>query len=168
MKTIQDLNKKIWYRTIKVFYIFLVFIFCISSVILLYDELSYNNFTIDSTESIVKIHNLIQPVQKLSKQDLFSDAKKVMDTKGVDKQTALINTLNYYKTKGLEVEGVDIDIELSQLIEEQKVKEENKFIWIKILLSLLISIFLTYVIFFQIFNRAFYYIVLWTLFPKKD
>jgi hypothetical protein len=61
---------------------------------------------------------------KLTEQDLFQDAKKVMEAKGVGEDEALFNTLKYYKTKGLEIEGIDLDAEIQALSPEPV--EEDK------------------------------------------
>ena len=78
------------------------------------------------TEQKIKEIATIKPVvPKLSEQDLFQDAQKVMEAKGLGEDEALFNTLSYYKAKGLEVEWVDLDLEIQALSPEPVAEEKN-------------------------------------------
>ncbi len=71
-------------------------------------------------EKITNMSSAPEPqAQKLTREDLFWDAKKIIEAKWIDKQQALTETLKYYKAKWLEVEGVDIDAELWLELEEE-------------------------------------------------
>lgn len=83
---------------------------------------------LSKTESKIKEIATQQPTQqeqKLTRQDLFDDAKKIVEEKQVDKQTALTETLKYYQAKGLQIEWVDIDVELQGMSPVEETTEEE-------------------------------------------
>jgi hypothetical protein len=56
-----------------------------------------------------------KPITKLTRNDLFWDAKKIVEAKWIDRKAAMTETLKYYKAKGLQVDGLDIDAQLQSM-----------------------------------------------------
>lgn len=148
MKTLSEFNKKAWYRTIKVIYI-MIFIFIIAFWIGSIYEIKINNdqykiinelkYDIEKGANIEEI--------KISYPELQNNLK-------------LINELYYDISNWAKVN------EIKKSYPELNLKPINSSIKNTILL-IVSYILVTYLLFFQIINRVFYYIVLWKLVPKK-
>lgn len=192
MKTIKDLNQKIWYRLLKVVYIFIFCLIIIFLNIFLVEELNMQqkatevlkSLWIETEDTENKVKQDIQQKKSttFSQNEFFKDVNILMRDNNINHDTAFDATLKYYKSKWYNIEWVDIDEELNILSwvwdtptsEELPVKEEKKWfleksLWI-FLNTIVVFVFsgLMYLIFFQWINRVFYYILLGTLRPKND
>ena len=163
MKTIQDLNKKIWYRTIKVFYIFMsVIILWISSFVV------YDIFYSAQVQQKVQADINNSNSKKWDRNTFVQKIKKYSTQYNVSSSEAYDFLLDQANKQGYIIEWVnDSPEQVKSQVRWENIELDirgDSIIWFKMLWLGIIW----YLLFFQIFNRAFYYIVLWTLFPKKD
>jgi len=168
MKTLKELNQKMWYRAIQVVYLSIAFILSIFVLFLSYIALY----------DIQKVQQDISTKQEnIKTKDTFKEHLSILQQdNNLDIDIAYKETLNFYKNNWWTIEWVDIDAELralwittwSQLIE---VTWETSLIFYRKLLIMFYLVCITlglYILFLQVIPRAMYYIIFWTLFPKKD
>ncbi len=167
MKTIKDLNNNMLYRLIKIIYIIFITFVTFFLSITIYDTLSDENiittYFLKSNYSKTKVHT----PQKFAK-----NVQNMIDGNSIDFDTAYNETLNFYKKNWIQIEWVNIDQEL-QSNTKTKVAEGDKLIGnlnfiIRLSKSLILSFIISYIIFFQLLNRIFYYVVIWNFNPKKE
>lgn len=159
MKTIKELNRKIWYRIIKVVYIlFLLFLLFLWTIII-YDSIKYN----------IKINEI--EYKTLSKEKISEILKNApestTDKEIIDWLIKRWYTLEWYKYNNIWT--IDIYFTLWMPLSYEKEKYNSYIIFIiwryyKLILFYIIS----YLIFFQIINRIFYYIIFWNFNPKNN
>jgi len=142
MKTIKELNEKIWFRFTKVIYIFLLSITTFI-IIFLTSFIIYNE----------KIENKIIKEPECNDIDI-ENVQILLDHWVTDKET--IRKLVLMKKQERE------------WVQELEKKDLWLIKWIIIILLLIISeLIISYLIFFKLINRIFYYIVLWKFNPKE-
>lgn len=159
MKTIKELNRKIWYRIIKVVYIlFLLFLLFLWTIII-YDSIKYN----------IKINEI--EYKTLSKEKISEILKNApestTDKEIIDWLIKRWYTLEWYKYNNIWT--IDIYFTLWMPLSYEKEKYNSYIIFIiwryyKLILFYIIS----YLIFFQIINRIFYYIIFWNFNPQNN
>jgi hypothetical protein len=168
MKTIQDLNNKIWYRLIKTFYLFFMLAVFIIGSIVIYDDSYYYAFNSDKT--------LIYCSQSGAKFDVNKNDYDIGIFMTEEQKTKIAQDLcqiKYPFANALNNESIfskyslnDEFITWNQIFSATKGIEEKKFHFIKFPFKI-IGFSLILVIISEILRRTFYYVVLGKINPKK-
>lgn len=191
MNTIQDLQKKILYRALKVGYITIFFVVLIIGITSIY-EINENMFETqtdiiqsflddenqdyENREAIFKMLQANIPEYTINK--IIQEKSNLFDVYMGDEnisengKTKMLADIESGKMSKKEADEIILQLYWNtEFIESKKISLLDNIINIenfRFLLFTLLFLAISYVIFFQILNRVFYYIVLWTLFPKKD
>ena len=170
----MDLERKIWHRLIKVY--FVVFMFFIWFVSIFFLDLHQNIQNISFVNKN-KVEEDIQKAQanKRTKENLFWDMETFMrDNPWVNDEEAYKVVLDVYKERGWSIEWIDINQELqalwwtqpmqSQMQTQMQSQEQEKYFILNYLFDILKLILILYItlIFGQfIYYKMFLYVIYW-------
>jgi hypothetical protein len=174
MKTISELNERAWYRFIKVFYMLLLILF-ISLSLLIFNLSSPPKYLskealFKDLEAIVRVYQEPEPNILLMPFDVYEYftghyIEKIVDKTSIEKlgkYAKLLCPRDYEKYSNYEI-GKRIN---DKYFTNIPYKNELYGYMVKVLL-LFIKTIAVWLIIFEIIRRAFYYIVLGSLFPPK-
>ncbi len=177
MKTIAELNKKWWYRLLKVFYV-LIFLLALGvAVAIILDELA-PYMTTDMGSSTVKCLSgnektfSFREVNTLTSTDLSEDkylilskAAKLCELKAENgDKLSEYDFMNIYRQDKKLHETLSNYIDNSHKITFRQ-KQVNS--WFDVIGASILS-FISILLIFEVIKRIFYYIVLGSLRPKKN
>ncbi len=127
-----------WYRLSKVIYIFFSILFALWVGTVIYEILPTTQYS-----------QIIQPVQQNTQSEEIKQAR-------------------YLLSLWLPPERIKRIILLARQKKQTQQDQNNKNSIIRYIETFISSFVITYVIFFQLINRVFYYIILWNFNPKKE
>ncbi len=179
MKTLKELNKKIWYRLLKVFYILIFIIVLFITITVNYSDLKYK--LIDNEVSFIKDKNI---TEIMTQKDFYATVRNAIDSGQYwdiseeeiynwirDSMVADWIKIEWYESQVQEKFQKHIDVSVKPFTELNFEKEKySNFVTFIIwrYYELFLYALLLYIIFFQVINRIFYYIIFGKLIPKKD
>lgn len=180
-KTISDLNNKVWYRLLKVTYIFSFLVFCILTVLLTFSW-NYKSYDVVDRQN-TKIHCLLGNNRQFSQKEIFGeeDIAHFRPILGGGRPMPISDPPMWSKQEEKILQFCEISN--NEIMNRSKQSLLNKTVFSpyefniqytsisgNIATALIYSIIslMTIVLVFEAMRRTFYYVILGTFKPKKE